>query len=102
MHKFIIIAILILIGVLVLLQLFRLHVDKFANIGGYWGFDPDYEYYRDPWYYTHSNYPFWNTQLGTKRNMSYDLRGDVSINSVGWVPFNMSSWIPIRNRPLWA
>lgn len=50
--------------------------------------------------YTHTMFPFWNTQIGSKRNMSYDLRGDAPIPIVTTFPFNQSSTFPIRNKPL--
>lgn len=53
---------------------------------------------------THTMFPFWNTQLGSTRNMSYDLRGDVPINPIGKSfvgPWNISSTVPIYNKPLW-
>jgi len=56
----------------------------------------------DPYLATHTNFPFWNTQMGSTRNMSYDLRGDVPIPYYMNVPFNMGTRIPIRNRPLYA
>ena len=56
----------------------------------------------DPYMRTHTNFPFWNTQLGSTRNMSYDLRGDVPIPYYMEVPFNMTTRIPIRNKPLYA
>ena len=55
----------------------------------------------DPYYIPQTDFPFWNTQLGSKRNMSYDLRGDASIPYIMWTPFNMPSRIPIRNKPLY-
>ena len=58
-----------------------------------------YDYYYPDYYNTYTNFPFWNTQYGTTRNMSYDLRGDYYIPKM-WTPFNMSSYIPIINRPL--
>ena len=61
----------------------------------------DGEYY-DPAFDTHTNFAFWNTQRGTKRGMSYDLRGDVPIGQRHIFPFNMSSTMPIVNKPLWA
>ena len=67
------------------------------------------EGFDDFWYrpyglnmYTHTDFPFWNTQLGTTRNMSYDLRGDIPIprQPVGpWL--NSSRAAPIVNKPLW-
>ena len=59
----------------------------------------NYEY--DPALNTHTNFAFWNTQRGTKRGMSYDLRGDVPIGQRQWFPFNMSSTMPIINKPLY-
>ncbi|QKF94546.1 hypothetical protein QKU48_gp1088 [Fadolivirus algeromassiliense] len=50
---------------------------------------------------THTNFLFWNTQLGNKRNMSYDLRGDVPYPHFMWTPFNMASTVPIKNKPLY-
>lgn len=50
---------------------------------------------------TYTHFPFWNMQLGSKRGMSYDLRGDVPIPYYYQFPFNMSSRIPIRNKPLY-
>jgi hypothetical protein len=47
---------------------------------------------------TSTDLPFWNSQIGTRRNMSYDLRGDPLIIPKTWVPFNMSSTTPIYNR----
>lgn len=49
---------------------------------------------------THTGYPFWNSQIGSTRNMSYDLRGDVQIPYLMNLPFNMSSRIPIQNKTL--
>lgn len=59
--------------------------------------DNDY----DP-YMTHTNFPFSNYMIGTKRGMSYDLRGDISILNRVWMPFNMSTTIPIVNKPLYT
>ena len=83
------------------------NVDKLENgkekfYGGYrsnnyspWLDDDNY------WLNTHTNFPFWNSQLGSTRNMSYDLRGDVPIYP-GYVgPWNISSTAPIQNKPLW-
>ncbi len=50
---------------------------------------------------SHTDFLFWNTQLGTKRNSSYDLRGDVWYPDLMWTPFNMASTVPIRNKPLY-
>ena len=50
---------------------------------------------------THTDYPWWNVQLGTTGNMSYDLRGDVPIGSGYLGPWNISSTTPIHNKPLW-
>jgi len=58
-------------------------------------------YITDPYTHTYTDFPFWNTQIGSTRNMSYDLRGDVPIPYHMWTPFNMSSRIPIQNKPLY-
>lgn len=53
---------------------------------------------------THTNFPFWNTQLGSTRNMSYDLRGDAPIGPIDRSvvgPWNIGSTTPIYNKPLW-
>jgi hypothetical protein len=52
-------------------------------------------------YGTHTNFLFWNTQLGSTRNMSYDLRGDVSLAHTYTGPWNNPTRFPIRNRPLY-
>lgn len=57
--------------------------------------------YVDPQYcFSSTMWPFWNISLGTRRNMSYDLRGDPLIIPKQFVPFNMSPNTPIYNRPL--
>lgn len=51
---------------------------------------------------TNNWWPWWNSQIGTTRNMSYDLRGDpfpIPRYNVG--PWNNSSISPIYNKPLW-
>lgn len=48
----------------------------------------------------YTDFPFWNTQLGTTRNMSYDIRGDVPIKKMYTGPWLQSSQTPIYNRPL--
>ena len=107
MYKIILISLISILLLLLLIRLFSFNkYDHYLpNIGGYWDYDPDYKYYyKDPLYYTLPQYPenqfIWNAPLRSTRNMSYDLRGDVSINSKAWLPFNWSSWIPIRNKPL--
>jgi predicted PurR-regulated permease PerM len=50
---------------------------------------------------THTNFPFWNTQIGSTRNMSYDLRGDIPLKWSYTGPWLNSSWFPIHNKPLW-
>ena len=49
---------------------------------------------------THTNFPWWNSQIGTKKNMSYDLRGDISPADYINFPFNMSTIIPIINNSI--
>lgn len=53
------------------------------------------------WFNTHTNWPFWNTQIGTTNTMSYDLRGDIPIQPSYVGPWLNSSTIPIYNKPLW-
>ena len=50
---------------------------------------------------TYTEYPFWNIQIGTKRNMSYDLRGDIPIPMHYVGPWLNSPHIPIYNKPLY-
>lgn len=45
--------------------------------------------------------PIWSSPLRSTRGMSYDLRGDVPIPYYMNLPFNMSTRIPIRNKPLY-
>ena len=49
----------------------------------------------------YENFLFWNTPLENKRNMSYDLRGDVDIPYYYILPFNMSSTVPIKNKSIY-
>lgn len=82
----VLIILLILILFIIFLQLNTKNYDHFAMA------------YSDS---TYTDYPFWNVQLGSKRNMSYDLRGDVPVPYYGWMfPFNASSRAPIYNKPL--
>ena len=95
-------VLLIAIAVIVLVMMTCKSIKEGFHVRGY----PKYFNYRylDDYYwspYTHTDYPFWNYQLGRRRNMSYDLRGDVPIPYAGWSPFLMSSGVPIRNKPLW-
>ncbi len=61
------------------------------------------EDFRDSvWLNTYTNFPFWNTQLGSTRNMSYDIRGDVPIGHSYVGPWLQSSTRPIYNKPLWV
>lgn len=48
----------------------------------------------------YTNFPWWNTSLGTTSNMSYDLRGDPSIIPRTEFIWNNSSTIPIYNPPI--
>ena len=66
----------------------------------YQEYNDEYRSHYDP-YDTHTNFPFWNSQLGSTRNMSYDLRGDVPIPHYMNIPFNMGTRVPIRNKPLY-
>lgn len=94
-------AIALLILVLILPYLFRGKRDKFAPTSLPAPVQYDDDYY-DPAFNTHTNFAFWNTQRGTKRGMSYDIRGDVPIGQRQWFPFNMSSISPIVNKPLYT
>jgi hypothetical protein len=64
------------------------------------------EMFSNLWYYnpfrTHTNFLWWNTQLGSTRNMSYDLRGDVPIypRFRHFQPWNNPTRFPIYNKPL--
>lgn len=68
-----------------------LSFETFGDLYGYDNYD-DYDGY--------TNYPFWNVQLGSRRNMSYDLRSDVPIKYTYTGPWLQSSRHPIQNRPL--
>lgn len=48
----------------------------------------------------YADFPFWEIQSGTTRNMSYDIRGDVPIKKMYTGPWLQSSQTPIYNRPL--
>jgi len=67
----------------------------------YHQYNNKYEQQYDPYFDTHTNFPFWNSQLGSKRGMSYDLRGDVPIPYSMQFPFNMGTRTPIINKPLY-
>lgn len=102
----IIITLIILIGILyVIPMVFRKLENFFAPVDRAYYHYADYPRLHradlDYDYMTHTNFPFWNTQLGNKRNMSYDLRGDVWYPNLMWTPFNMTSTVPIRNKPLY-
>ena len=62
----------------------------------YNSFDP----YYNPYYNNYTNFPFWNTQIGNKSNMSHDLRGDPIIIPKQYFAWNNSNKYPIYNRPL--
>lgn len=54
---------------------------------------------------THTNFPFWNTQIGTKRGMIYDLRGMPNFFNPNYdnkiIPFGMSPKnLPIVNKSI--
>lgn len=49
----------------------------------------------------YTDFPFWNTQIDSTKNMSYDLRGDVQIPYFMQMPFNMTSIMPIQNTSLY-
>lgn len=51
--------------------------------------------------FTHTMFPWWNVQLGSTKNMSYDLRGDPPIRHSYIGPWNISPYYPIQNKPLY-
>ena len=51
---------------------------------------------------THTQFPWYNTQIGTKRGMSYDIRGDIPPMPDYIGPWNISPHFPIMNKPLAA
>ena len=104
----ILITLIILLFILYIPKLFG-YVDHFFAPGNNAYYQNYKEYPRHhradlpDWYYTntHTNFPFWNTQLGNKGNMSYDLRGDIPSPYFMRTPFNMATTVPIRNKPLY-
>ncbi len=53
-----------------------------------------------PIFYTHTNYPWNNMQIGTRRRMSWDLRGDPYIVYPRYYPWNNPEVIPIQNKSI--
>lgn len=55
-----------------------------------------------PWANGYTNLPWWNTQIGNKSNMSYDLRGDPLV--IPLPPYelvwNNPTKFPIYNLPI--
>ncbi len=93
MYHLTIIALIMLF--IVLYVFIRTNYNYHSNVENY------LQYISDPYTHTYTNFPFWNTQIGSTRNMSYDLRGDVPIPYQIIPPFNMSSIVPIQNKPLY-
>lgn len=79
---------------LIVLYLFVINYNHQSNIENYVMLATDQ--YTDQY----TDFPFWNTQIGSTRNMSYDLRGDVQIPYFMQMPFNMTSIMPIQNTSL--
>lgn len=50
--------------------------------------------------FTHTNFLFNNIQLGTKKNMSRDIRGDPIIIPRMYTPWLQGTITPIYNKPL--
>ncbi len=50
--------------------------------------------------FTHTNQILNNLQLGKRRNMFYDLRGDPHISFINFSPCNNPETFPIRNRSI--
>lgn len=95
------IILLIILWILCILDNKNKHYDHYVSITDtpYQRYGTEYESLHDPHLQTYTNYPFWNLQVGSKRGMSYDLRGDIPI------PYRQFAWnngtrIPIRNKPL--
>lgn len=65
------------------------------------GFDM-YQTYQSviPWSNGYTNFPWWNTPLGTTKNMSYDLRGDPLVIPRTQFVWNNSSLFPIYNKSI--
>jgi len=61
-------------------------------------------YGRRPYWWSRYFHPYWNTYLGyvSPGLASYDLRGDVPIPYSSWIPFNMSSHVPLYDRPVYV
>jgi hypothetical protein len=69
------------------------------------------EHFDDFWYRSYglnmymspnTNLPFWSPQFGSRRNMSYDVRGDIPIEKQIVSPWLQSDRPPpIINKPLW-
>ena len=75
---------LVLIGVLMFI-VYSIKTEQFTNI---------------PVLYTHTNLPWWNTQIGTKRRMSWDLRGDPYIIPPTNLIWGNPEAYPIRNKSI--
>ena len=96
-----IIIILLVISLIVILYMDHIifginGVEKYANINNFDDFNNDHKYL-----FLSTQYPFNNTQIGTTRNMSYDLRGDVPIPYTDVGPWLNSPHVPIYNKPLY-
>jgi hypothetical protein len=84
-------VILMIIVIYILIIIYEMNVfENFTMYSTYQGFYPFWNGY--------SNFPFNNTNLGTTKNMSYDLRGDPLVIPRTQFPWNNSSIYPIYNN----
>ena len=99
--------IIIIIAIVALLNVFFPYIatnfnrpkdEKFSPVNRGW--NHFYILDRPPYYKTHTNFPWWNNQIGTTRNMSYDLRGDIPLFHNDDMFWNQSSYVPIMNKPV--
>lgn len=72
---------------------FTVYQETFGIYPTHQGYSPT-----NPYWNGYTNFPFWNTPLGTTKNMSYDLRGDPLVIPRQTFPWNNSSIYPIYNN----
>jgi hypothetical protein len=88
----------LIIGIIIFIVVIILFIRQYITKESF------YSYYLPYPYSTYSRrYPYygiWWQPTRSTRGMSYDLRGDVPIPSTYIGPWNISSYAPIRNKPL--
>lgn len=101
--------VLILLVILIFLYMF---VSQKEGFGTYYPFDkvsgrsdiykesPNRPIYLPRYDLPYYDLPF-NAGMRSTRGMSYDLRGDVPITQYPIGPWNVSSWSPVQNKPLY-